>query len=238
VLTWLQDEVFHIPQAQKYCEGDFRSWDPKLTTPPGLYSFSLLLKVVAFGSCEVPDLRSIGLITLAALLLLCYLLRSSLQRNQERAEKNGRGSSADCSTIAHAAFNICLFPPLFFFSGLYYTDVLSTFIVILTYYVFLQNSSSRSSIIINLAMYVFGLVALFMRQTNIFWVGIFLAGLAWVQTCKDISHPEPSNESKTRQDSWIQRTIVPYTRGELHDPSLDQSSPLGRYLNPPQQRHG
>jgi alpha-1,2-glucosyltransferase len=32
----LQDEVFHIPQAQAYCSGRFDVWDPKLTTPPGL----------------------------------------------------------------------------------------------------------------------------------------------------------------------------------------------------------
>lgn len=32
----VQDEVFHIPQAQRYCEGRFRDWDDKITTPPGL----------------------------------------------------------------------------------------------------------------------------------------------------------------------------------------------------------
>lgn len=31
------DEIFHVPQAQKYCSGNFRSWDPMITTPPGLY---------------------------------------------------------------------------------------------------------------------------------------------------------------------------------------------------------
>jgi alpha-1,2-glucosyltransferase len=36
LLTITQDEVFHIPQAQAYCSGDFHIWDPKLTTPPGL----------------------------------------------------------------------------------------------------------------------------------------------------------------------------------------------------------
>ncbi|KAI7881639.1 hypothetical protein K492DRAFT_176982 [Lichtheimia hyalospora FSU 10163] len=30
------DEIFHIPQAQRYCSNDFSTWDPKLTTPPGL----------------------------------------------------------------------------------------------------------------------------------------------------------------------------------------------------------
>jgi alpha-1,2-glucosyltransferase len=31
------DEIFHIPQSQKYCRGNFTEWDPKITTFPGLY---------------------------------------------------------------------------------------------------------------------------------------------------------------------------------------------------------
>ena len=34
------DEVFHIPQAQQYWAGNFTEWDPKITTPPGLYLIS------------------------------------------------------------------------------------------------------------------------------------------------------------------------------------------------------
>ena len=30
------DEIFHVPQAQHYCRGDFLTWDPMITTPPGL----------------------------------------------------------------------------------------------------------------------------------------------------------------------------------------------------------
>jgi alpha-1,2-glucosyltransferase len=30
------DEVIHIPQAQAYCKGHYATWDPRLTTPPGL----------------------------------------------------------------------------------------------------------------------------------------------------------------------------------------------------------
>jgi len=29
------DEVFHIPQAQAYCQGRWRHWDAMITTPPG-----------------------------------------------------------------------------------------------------------------------------------------------------------------------------------------------------------
>ena len=36
------DEVFHIPQAQKYCEHRFNEWDPMITTLPGLYFSSWL----------------------------------------------------------------------------------------------------------------------------------------------------------------------------------------------------
>lgn len=32
----LQDEIFHVPQAQQYCYGNLRSWNPMITTPPGL----------------------------------------------------------------------------------------------------------------------------------------------------------------------------------------------------------
>lgn len=37
------DEVFHIPQASKYCEGRYYEWDDKITTPPGLYVCPLAL---------------------------------------------------------------------------------------------------------------------------------------------------------------------------------------------------
>ncbi|KAK3144327.1 hypothetical protein QOZ80_4AG0311590 [Eleusine coracana subsp. coracana] len=36
------DEIFHVPQAQQYCRGDFLTWDPMITTPPGLYCASLV----------------------------------------------------------------------------------------------------------------------------------------------------------------------------------------------------
>ena len=35
------DEIFHIPQARKYCNGKFTEWDPKITTLPGLYVISV-----------------------------------------------------------------------------------------------------------------------------------------------------------------------------------------------------
>ena len=47
VLVWterfnVQDEPFHVPMTQRYCQGDFLYWDPKVTTFPGLYIIGLL----------------------------------------------------------------------------------------------------------------------------------------------------------------------------------------------------
>ena len=40
-----QDEPFHAPQAQAYCRGDWSQWDPKITTPPGLFVSPAYLRV-------------------------------------------------------------------------------------------------------------------------------------------------------------------------------------------------
>ena len=48
------DEIFHIPAAQRYCDGNLSYWDPKITTPPGLYIFSsLIIKVAQLVSPDV-----------------------------------------------------------------------------------------------------------------------------------------------------------------------------------------
>lgn len=35
------DEIFHVPMTQAYCRADYARWDPKVTTPPGLYVFAV-----------------------------------------------------------------------------------------------------------------------------------------------------------------------------------------------------
>lgn len=71
--------------------------------------------------------------------------------------------------INHAVLNICLFPPLFFFFGLYYTDVWSALSVLIT----IRYHQKMATKYLVLA----GIVSLFFRQTNIFWVAIYLGGL-------------------------------------------------------------
>jgi alpha-1,2-glucosyltransferase len=37
VKTPYMDEIFHVTQAQTYCNGNFSEWNDKITTLPGLY---------------------------------------------------------------------------------------------------------------------------------------------------------------------------------------------------------
>lgn len=73
------DEIFHVPQAQRYCRGDY-SWDPKITTLPGLYLFSSFVRTLLkpFGgpsACSVSFLRGINLALGAASVgVVCLLL--------------------------------------------------------------------------------------------------------------------------------------------------------------------
>ena len=85
------------------------------------------------------------------------------------------------------AVNITLFPPLFFFTALYYTDVASTLSVLLFYYNFLLRFDRDVTWRSYFTLVCFGLVSLLFRQTNIFWVAVFPAGLAAVK-CLDKGH--------------------------------------------------
>ena len=171
------DEVFHIPQAQAYWAGNWTQWDPKLTTPPGLYIFSNAFNSISKTISQkefvqtTEDLRNVSAV-------LLWLLFASLRvfRSLRRREEQGG--------ILYRELNVMLFPLFFFFSALYYTDLLSALTVMVSYIFWgLGQSTVTSSILLCRIMhFLSGLVALATRQTNIFWVAIFLGGLQVVQT--------------------------------------------------------
>ena len=144
----------------------------------------------------------------------------------------------------HTAVNICLFPPLFFFSGLYYTDILSTCIVLGAYYYFLKDGEARRpksedgkadqglvpmSLFRGLTGYVIGLAALLMRQTNIFWVAIFMGGMEVVRCFS----PEPNLVRKNdgaKPIAYLENFIGACSNGVIHNPKLVEAVGLGRYF--------
>ncbi|KAF2740727.1 alpha-1,2 glucosyltransferas-like protein alg10 [Polyplosphaeria fusca] len=186
------DEVFHVPQAQRYCNGDW-SWDPKITTPPGLYLISLFIHYLG-GSCDTSTLRALNAGAICLICLVAFnILQTTGARHSASQVEQGNAESDSRRIIrgnyktlldAHTAVNVGLFPPLFFFSGLYYTDVLSTLFILWTYDVFLKQTKTTWRFRDDIIYVVIGLAALAFRQTNIFWVAVYPAGLALVDALK------------------------------------------------------
>ncbi|KZM25064.1 Dolichyl-P-Glc:Glc(2)Man(9)GlcNAc(2)-PP-dolichol alpha-1,2glucosyltransferase [Ascochyta rabiei] len=228
------DEFFHVPQAQKYCKGDF-SWDPKITTPPGLYLIAKLFQPIVGCSTKVLRFQNVLAIVLVfhTVLHILRLVRErvdpqrptkeSLKLTNEENIKNGLSVNLDGKmpvSNALSAVNISLLPPLFFFAALYYTDVMSTAAVLLSYQIFLHKRSPAGDIRNDVSTVFVGIVALFFRQTNIFWVAVFPAGLTVVQV---LERNEPWMQMKEKkptsilQECWKTNTVYD---GSVYDAGL------------------
>lgn len=155
------DEIFHFPQALKYYHGIFTDWDPKITTPPGLYISTLFLLLPLSGLTGVDHnkVQSFRLINVFFTIGNFYLLKKILRKCHEGYENR---------VYIFTALNLSIFPVLYFFTFLYYTDCGSTFFVLLMYYLHLKHHFKRASIA--------GAISLLFRQTNIVWVFYVAAG--------------------------------------------------------------
>lgn len=155
------DEIFHIPQAQKYCQGKFSEWDPMITTLPGLYLASVgVIKPIVWLAdlsgdvvCSTAMLRFINLFFNCGNLYLLYLLICKLHQREKTRITSRRILSA---------LSLSTFPVLYFFNFLYYTDAGSTFFILFTYLMTLYGCHKVSALL--------GLCAVLFRQTNIIWV--------------------------------------------------------------------
>lgn len=160
------DEIFHIPQAQKYCQGKFSEWDPMITTLPGLYLASVgVIKPIVWLAdvsgdvvCSTAMLRFINLLFNCGNLYLLYLLICKLHQREKTRTTSRRILSA---------LSLSTFPVLYFFNFLYYTDAGSTFFILFAYLMTLLGCHKASALL--------GVCAVLFRQTNIIWVA-FCAG--------------------------------------------------------------
>ncbi|XP_043471670.1 putative Dol-P-Glc:Glc(2)Man(9)GlcNAc(2)-PP-Dol alpha-1,2-glucosyltransferase [Leptopilina heterotoma] len=190
------DEVFHIPQTQRYCDGNFTSWDPKITTLPGVYLITTIF-LAPFGFCnETIFIRSTNLIAT----FLNFFLISSICRLK---------NSQDSLINLVSSYNIVLFPPLFFWFFLYYTDVFSVTMILAVNLLHLQGRIKSSALA--------GVVSVIVRQTNIIWVA--LIGIEEVLNFLELK-AEKSLSGDVRNSSkhlqWLLDTInVQVRRGLL-----------------------
>ncbi|KAK7715125.1 glucosyltransferase [Diaporthe eres] len=212
------DEVFHIPQAQKYCESKWLEWDDKITTPPGLALWFMN------GNCSEISLRMTNWAAIIVLIFTAVDCRRLIEtRLAERGERRPRPSSLSFHAI-HTGMNIGLFPLLFFFSALYYTDVFSTLMVLFAFQNHLERMSPKGTPWRNDFFVVFlGVASLFMRQTNVFWVVVFLGGLEAIEAAKAVPAVRPQPPSQGDLMANIKYFVGRSSLGEIHDPALDQA---------------
>ncbi|EPQ61060.1 glucosyltransferase [Gloeophyllum trabeum ATCC 11539] len=147
------DEPFHVPQAQAYCRGEFSYWDPKITTPPGLYVVSWVLKKIFLFKCNLQMLRLTPMLALVALPIALTHLLSYHQRVRPP-------SSLLAPTLESVVLSA--FPIVWFFGFLYYTEVPSLLFVVLTVVAASQGKHWLAGLL--------GLVSCTFRQTNVVWV--------------------------------------------------------------------
>ncbi|KAL6299647.1 glucosyltransferase [Sparassis latifolia] len=147
------DEPFHVPQAQAYCRSDYSYWDPKITTPPGLYVLSLVLKRVFLLKCNLAMLRLTPLLCLLVLpivmtRLVCYYRRERPPHSL---------AVPDPEAVVLSAF-----PIAWFFAFLYYTDVPSLLFVVSSIVSATQGKHWLAALL--------GAISCTFRQNNIIWV--------------------------------------------------------------------
>lgn len=195
------DEVFHIPQVQRYATGSSQ-WDPKITTPPGTYWLSVVLlqcrKLLGLSDAtvsnaprgkgvervivSVPELRAHSTVLWYSVAILLGSFGNWIEGDY------GSDPNIDLSNVlASRTLAIMTFPLSFFFSALYYTDMASTWSVVVAYIAYSISSTARSRqvrLVMKIVHLLSGLMACSMRQTNILWVAVFPAGLEAVRSIK------------------------------------------------------
>ncbi|KAF7017221.1 hypothetical protein CFC21_030691 [Triticum aestivum] len=191
------DEIFHVPQAQHYCRGDFLTWDPMITTPPGLYYISLAYLASLFpGAWAIKVAEAFDPLCTTALLrstnVIMAMVCGVLVHDLLLCIKPGIGKT---KATAYAIL-VALYPVHWFFTFLYYTDVASLASVLAMYLSCLKKRFWVSAL--------FGALSILFRQTNVIWMIFFAANgaIAYVQDlslsdCLSDENSEPTDKSRT-----------------------------------------
>ena len=151
----VQDEIFHVPQTQRYCQGDFWTWDPKITTPAGFHLlaavYSSSIGWITGVGCHLFVLRSFNLS-----LWLCNSLLIKAVRDKIYQDRDSKGWSVSLS----------FFPVYWFYTFLFYTDMMSISLILLTYLLSLQHRHTWAALT--------GWLSILVRQTNVVWIAFLL----------------------------------------------------------------
>ena len=149
------DEIFHISMVEQYYSGDLRTWNPKITTPPGLYYLGLVWsKIVSIIpiKCNPVGLTSLRLLnTFGGTIALPIALNPLFLLNP----------------VGWWPTSIMLFPVLSTYYYLFYTDVWSTVFIVASLSVAI-GIPWNEKLSIRVSAFL-GFCSVWMRQTNIVW---------------------------------------------------------------------
>ncbi|CAG9558115.1 unnamed protein product [Danaus chrysippus] len=143
-----------VIQGLSFCNRNFSYCDPKLTTLPGLYLVTAAFKDIYFP-CITYILRFINLGASCLNLTLFSSILKFIYGNQ---------NDNQCKVIFQA-LNLALLPPLYFFSHVYYTETLSLLLLLMFSTLCFINKSKY-------LIFIFGVLSVLMRQTNIAWIAM------------------------------------------------------------------
>jgi alpha-1,2-glucosyltransferase len=172
--------------------------------------------------CSTYNLRIDNAIAILCLALVVSVCRHAIERQQGKL-RSGKADSQDMSVYAlHTAFNITLFPVLFFFSALYYTDVVSTLSVLVAYRNHLHRlTEGRKWLFFNDTFTVLlGVASMLMRQTNIFWVVVYMGGVEAMHAVEQLKPAAETLPQSTTVVEVVRRYGRRYAIGDVHDPPL------------------
>jgi alpha-1,2-glucosyltransferase len=180
--------------------------------------------LTGFYGCDAASLRAVNALALTALVFLAMLCRREIEARLHEVHSRTRVTEVS-QYAAHTALNVALFPTLFFFGGLYYTDVLSTVAVLAAFLHSLRRLRRDANPAWSDALSVLlGVAALFMRQTNVFWVVVFLGGIEAVHAVKTLRPPRVDKPMTSHVVEHAKFVLWRYSVGDVHDPPLSQGA--------------
>lgn len=168
------DEIFHIPQTQKFCNGKWTEYHPLISTLPGLYlppaMFSRMiqlhkpLNIPFVVNCSSTYLRFFNL-----LYIICAvpLIQTILQHLHP---------IFSMEIINHFTLEILLFPIHFFFIFLFYTEIPSTFWLLCSYLCYIRifkQHAQKNRRKCEFCAFITAVIAILHRQTNVVWIGFY-----------------------------------------------------------------
>ncbi|CAH8610512.1 unnamed protein product [Schistosoma margrebowiei] len=178
------DEVFHVRQTLKYIQGNWKFWDRKITTPPGLYvAYVSAHRVLSSLGVLPPEPTAMHFRFSSVLFsIINHIIILRLVKIMK------------CNSPNILAINIASEPLFLFFSAFYYTDHCSILFVMASVYFSLLHHDWLSALFVSYAV--------FTRQSNIIWVPLLMC----IHTSGSLSQ-NMFGHDRCSSTMWIKRLL-------------------------------